>query len=250
MLKVGFVTSSLSSEDGWGRYSKSLTEEVSRFAEVRVLTHSSANNHTFLKNVSPVLPDFGFSLSAQAKTLFNAMKYLRGCDVIHSLVEPFAPGAAMASKLLGAKLIMTLHCTYAVPPKELSVRRGLMKVAYRRASITTTGSKYTEAKVRESINELGECRFIPNGVDSAVFRKLDEKNGPGNFLLTVGALKPRKGADVFLKAFALIKDDCPSLRCKLVGDNRNINFIPGFPIWPWYSTVRTSRRALISGAPT
>ena len=25
---------------------------------------------------------------------------------------------------------------------------------------------------------------------------------------------------------------------------------PGFPIWPWYSTVRTSRRALISGAPT
>ena len=152
MLKVGFITSSLSSEDGWGRYSKSLTEEVSRFAEVRVLTHSSANNHTFLKNVSPVLPDFAFSLSAQAKTLFNAMKYLRGCDVIHSLVEPFAPGAAMASKLLGAKFIMTLHCTYAVPPKELSVRRGLMKFAYRRASITTTGSKYTEAKVRESIN--------------------------------------------------------------------------------------------------
>ena len=25
---------------------------------------------------------------------------------------------------------------------------------------------------------------------------------------------------------------------------------PGFPIWPWYSTARTSRRALISGAPT
>ena len=27
-------------------------------------------------------------------------------------------------------------------------------------------------------------------------------------------------------------------------------FEPGFPIWPWYSTARTSRRALISGAPT
>ena len=25
---------------------------------------------------------------------------------------------------------------------------------------------------------------------------------------------------------------------------------PGFPIWPWHSTARTSRRALISGAPT
>ena len=28
------------------------------------------------------------------------------------------------------------------------------------------------------------------------------------------------------------------------------SYVPGFPIWPWYSTVRTSRRALISGAPT
>ena len=28
------------------------------------------------------------------------------------------------------------------------------------------------------------------------------------------------------------------------------SYRPGFPIWPWYSTVRTSRRALISGAPT
>ena len=25
---------------------------------------------------------------------------------------------------------------------------------------------------------------------------------------------------------------------------------PEFPIWPWYFTARTSRRALISGAPT
>ena len=34
------------------------------------------------------------------------------------------------------------------------------------------------------------------------------------------------------------------------GDRRHGATEPGFPIWPWYSTVRTSRRALISGAPT
>ena len=34
------------------------------------------------------------------------------------------------------------------------------------------------------------------------------------------------------------------------GFDRVIEIKPGFPIWPWYSTARTSRRALISGAPT
>ena len=33
-------------------------------------------------------------------------------------------------------------------------------------------------------------------------------------------------------------------------DIRSDTLNPGFPIWPWYSTARTSRRALISGAPT
>ena len=27
-------------------------------------------------------------------------------------------------------------------------------------------------------------------------------------------------------------------------------FYPGFPIWLWYLTARTSRRAVISGVPT
>ena len=34
------------------------------------------------------------------------------------------------------------------------------------------------------------------------------------------------------------------------GTERANSLKPGFPIWPWYSTARTSRRALISGAPT
>ena len=36
--------------------------------------------------------------------------------------------------------------------------------------------------------------------------------------------------------------------CRKLGTSEQT--YPGFPIWPWYSTARTSRRALISGAPT
>ena len=32
--------------------------------------------------------------------------------------------------------------------------------------------------------------------------------------------------------------------------NHSASFKPGFPIWLWYRIARTSRRALISGAPT
>ena len=221
MLKIGFVTTSLSSEDGWGRYSKSLVESMSKFSDVSVITQRK-DNHTYLSRVFPVLPDFGFNIITQAVVFFNVMRYLRHCDIIHSLVEPFAPGTALAGKLVGAKFIMTLHGTYSLPPERLNMQSLLIRYALKATDLTTTGSKYTETKARKRV-KFSECIFIPNGVDPKQFYHIPEAR-PEDYILSVGWLKPRKGADLLLKAFAKIKDEFPLLRCKLAGGVENESF--------------------------
>ncbi len=222
MLQIGYLTTSLSCEGGWERYSRSLAESVSKYAEVKVLTQFDAINETKLLQVYSKLPHWDYGFLTQLNVFFTTLKYFRGCDVIHSLIEPFAPGAALASKLLGARFVMTLHGTYAVAPENISLERIFLKIAYKIAVLTTTGSAFTETKARKRM-KFGECRFIPNGVDPLEFYRIAGTND-SNFLLTVGWLKPRKGMDILIKAFNLIKDDFPNLRCKLVGGSENHKF--------------------------
>ena len=47
---------------------------------------------------------------------------------------------------------------------------------------------------------------------------------------------------------AIIKDFAADIRAQRVDTAKPSK--PGFPIWLWYRIARTSRRALISGAPT
>jgi len=117
---------------------------------------------------------------------------------------------------------MTLHGTYAVPSEKFSFEKLFLKVAYKIAALTTTGSKFTEIKVRRRL-KFGECRFIPNGVNPKEFYRLPGAEDK-NYVLTVGWLKPRKGMDILIKAFNLVKNEFSDLRCKIVGGSENQKF--------------------------
>ena len=213
----------MSSIDGWGRYSKYIVEAASNFVEIKaVITEAKAENETFISPVYAKLPRFSYRPIDQLKFLYYALKYFRGCDIIHSLVETSAFAAALASRILGAQLVMTLHGTAAVPPLKISLAREALRFAYRTAAITTTGSFFTEKQVRERVN-FGECRFIPNGVDPETFHILSDA-ADKNFLLTVGWLEPRKGMDISIEALISLKDEFPDLVLKIVGGAKNKEF--------------------------
>jgi len=223
-MKIGYITTSMSCEDGWGRYSKHIIESVARFHEVRVITEKNVRNETTIPKVYPLLPRCGFHPLTQLKVFLGCMKYFRGCDLIHSMVEPFAPGAALASIFIGAKFAMTLHGTYAVAPKAWwNPRRWFLAFALKRCAISTTGSYATEARARERV-KFGECRFISNGVDTREFRPLPDRKVQ-NFLLTTGGVKPRKGADLVVRALGMLKDEFPDLCYKIVGDVSKVSFV-------------------------
>jgi glycosyltransferase involved in cell wall biosynthesis len=216
-IRIGFVAPELSSRNGWARYSRSLVEAVSHHAEVRVLTERNAQNDTILSDVHKVLPVAGFGLKAQIGVFLHAYRLLGECDVVHCLVEPYAPAAAFAAHMRGVPITMTLHGTYAVPPKSPGLKRFAMRYMYSRMPVVTSGSPYTEQKAREAAS-LGECRIIPNGVNLEKFQVLPSVQKE-DLILTVGMLKPRKGVDTVLEAFAKIKDVYPALRYSVVADD-------------------------------
>jgi glycosyltransferase involved in cell wall biosynthesis len=99
-----------------------------------------------------------------------------------------------------------------------------MVFMYRRASFIATGSRQNIELIEREVSLAGKWEFVPFGVDLEKFTPRDGVSAPEHpFLLTVGSLKPRKGADYVIRALALIKDDVPDLHYYIVGsfDERN-----------------------------
>lgn len=231
-MRIGYVTSSISSNGGWDTYARGLVTAMAKVADVVVLTRVDANNETIPGvKILKVLPrkDNSYRIGIQLRVAWQALKHLRGCTVIHSLIEPTAPGVALASRLLGAKFFLTFHGTYAIPPKGNTlkeiVKRNMMRFMYRTTAISTTGSD-RNAKLIEEVMPIGEYRFIPNGVDQNIFYRMEVPAPRKPFLLTVGGVKARKGADVTIEALARVKDRFPDLEYVIVGETESSpNFI-------------------------
>lgn len=221
-MKIGYIVSSLSKGDGWARYGQGISKTASQMPGTKVVVLTSRNDEVSeTDNIHKVLPSkLTFSPLNQLAVFLNCLRFFRGCDIIHTCFEPPMIGAALASRFLGASLVMTLHGTYAIPPNGKSfkdfIKRQLMAFAYGTAKVTTTGSFNTENRVRAVVSSMKECRFIPNGYDSNVFYR--HKNiRKEELLLSVGWLKPRKGMDIVINSLGLLKNEFPSLGYKIIG---------------------------------
>lgn len=220
---IGYLTTNLSSDDGWGRYSKSLVESMVPYANIAVLMWKDGANESKILSADRILPNSGFSFLGQLRVALTCLRHFRDRDIIHSLVETYAPGAALAALLMRKTFVMTLHGTYSVPPRGFNRHGVLLRFAYRVTAHTTTGSFGTEEKVRSAGVRLRRCEFIPNGVDENIFHY---DNVPReDFILTVGEIKPRKGADLGVRALALLRNEFPSLKYKIVGSYSETPFV-------------------------
>jgi len=220
-MKIGYIASSLGQSNGWSQYASGLTAAMSKLPDISIKILTSVDSDVEASNIYKVLPGHvTFRFLDQLKVFFNCLRYLNDCDVIHILYEKPMIGAAFASKLIGAKYVMTMHGTYALPPTGRSpkalIKKWLMSKAHDISTITTTGSFSTESKLRAILPNIKECRFIPNGVDGAVFKPNPAVKNEGH-LLGVGGIKDRKGFDIVIEALSQVKNELPNLRYKVIG---------------------------------
>lgn len=223
-LTIGCVTSSISYYGGWDTLSKGIINAVAKKHDVIVLTSKSGHNDEVTYPIHAVLPKkyITYSIWNQIAVFFQCLKYFRKCDAIHTFIEPFTPGAALAAKVLRKPLFITIAAAYAIIPTgnrpRQILKRAMMKFMYNQAMFIATGSHQNIELIEEVMSLKNKWKFVPFGVDPEKYKKTQSyEPSPYPFLFTVGAVKPRKGALFVIQALGLLKEEFPTLRYKIGG---------------------------------
>ena len=139
---------------------------------------------------------------------------LRGVDVIHCMVEPFAPVTAAAA---GQRpYFVSLHGTYAISSGRPRIERLPLRWALRRAHGLPANSGYTSRRV-ECDSGARHSSVVPLAVRFEDFHRERPPQRERRLIVSVGECKPRKGYDLALEAFARLRADGTANRYVIVG---------------------------------
>ncbi len=219
-MRIGLITSDLSTRNGWANYSLNLIEQLRArgFGVTVVCARNSPpvdfETHALLPSVAP--PE-RHSFLKSLRQLPRVRRLLRDCDVIHSTIEPYA---ILAAAVAGSRpLVVTAHGSYVNLPR---MRRFPLGQLYRRAFESAQlicVSRHT-AQVAQSLLTGARTHVINNGLDAARYLQRPairvEKMGPT--VVTLGEIKPRKGTLQLVKAMAIVRERLPEAQCLIMGN--------------------------------
>jgi len=214
-MKICYLTYNLDPKSGWGRYSSGLINSIKKTGhEVIVLKE----NNDGLE---------GLVLLKRGIKLFHSVvavrKYIKDCDVVHALDGyPYGIIATLASMGLKKKVIITLIGSYSVAPLYNLKTKFLLSWAYHRARIVISISNFTMREVLKKIS-YKKIDVIPPGVEFKTHQEglKNEKK----YVLSVGAVKYRKGYHISIPAFADVLRNFPDLKYKIIGDLSDVGYV-------------------------
>ena len=219
-MKICFLNENLDYRAGVGRYGREIMEKLAGQLgiEVIVLTEESSG-HPLEKAIlkKAFLLRHLFNLF---RNVWLARKYFRDCDIIHALDGyPYGVIAALANLGLNKKLIINGIGTYSILSLDRPIKKFLMKWAYQKADLVLCISDFTKKQILQRV-QLRNLVVINHGVDFQKFQKgYKKENQQEKIILSVGALKPRKGYDISLAAIARLAV------CGLIPNNLAVSLI-------------------------
>lgn len=220
-LHIGLLAADLTHRHGWAHYSLSVARALRRAgAQVTIITTANSPQPADL-DALPLLPTVdpleGGLLLKQFARLPRARRALAGCQVIHATIEPFAPLADALAE--GRPLFVTGHGSYVrIAQRRRFPASAIYRRALRRARLICV-SRYT-AREAERLLPGVETIVINNGIDAERFATLpplaEPKRGPT--VLSVGAVKARKGTLELVRALAVVRRELPTVQGVIIGD--------------------------------
>jgi glycosyltransferase involved in cell wall biosynthesis len=219
-LCIGVLAAELTHAHGWAHYCASLLPALAR-AGVQVIALAPTGSPALAVDgltVHAVLPPIdALSRRFLVRTmgaLPTARRLLHECALIHAAVEPYAP---MAAALAGDRpLVVTAHGSYvrlgAIAPRPA----GRVYAGALARSTLACVSHYTERQAQAALPGAATV-VIPNGVDVERFAALPTLPRSGALVLSVGAVKRRKGTLTLIRAMAQVRDQRPDARAVIVG---------------------------------
>jgi phosphatidylinositol alpha-mannosyltransferase len=142
---------------------------------------------------------------------------IRGADVVH-IHEPLMPMVSLAALLAGDQpKVATFHADPAAVVRNVyRGAAGVLRRLLRRASVVTAVSETAAAAAARFVT----AEIVPNGVDVGSYRAAETERDPATVLF-LGRDEPRKGLDVLLQAWPLIRARVPAARAFVVGAERS-----------------------------
>ncbi|MEK7546297.1 MAG: glycosyltransferase family 4 protein [Patescibacteria group bacterium] len=208
-MRILFLTNDLDVTNGWGRYSAGFLEQA------RVRNGASAIVAPDPKSLRSRLPSWHQPLSTLADAM-ALIKEARRADVIHAAVEPLAPLACLLSLLARVPYVASVHGTYGDLRAYRPAIRWMYHLAFRRASRVLAVSGYTAEVVRRRFPRA-RIVIVPGGFAAAGRRARGGGMSVERRILSVGAMKPRKGFHTFIEALGLLKAHGLAFRADCLG---------------------------------
>ncbi|VAW24701.1 hypothetical protein MNBD_BACTEROID04-1589, partial [hydrothermal vent metagenome] len=220
-MKIFILTTELDYRNGWGRYSLDIIGALLENQNKVVIAVGSDSVNEANIDVLKALPPYLEHIKIYPLAFLYAWrlrKYAKDCDVIHCLVEPYSFVAYLLSKLTGKKYFITTHGTYGVLPYHMSsFKKYFHKKSFESAEKIICVSNYTKNLLSEF--GLKNLFVINNGINFKNFyhRPAASFKERKDIILSVGALKHRKGQHVSITAFAQVSDKFKNLKYYIVG---------------------------------
>lgn len=217
-MRVGLIAAELGARHGWSTYSLNLIRQLrAAGASTTVIAPRSSRAVDF--EIHPLLPNVApperFILFKSMRQFLAVRRLLRGCDVIHAAIEPFA---VLAAAVAGRRpLFVTAHGSYVNLPRlrPFPVSQ-FYRMAFRRAELICV-SRHTAAVARQQMPDV-RAHVINNGVDAERFLRpplnVDKKTPT---VIAVGEVKPRKGTLQLVEAMAQVRQQIPPAQCLIMG---------------------------------
>ena len=239
-MKLALVSDALDPTNGWGRYAGELARElIAAGVDLRLVSPRRLATMADLRDYPDhaEIPSFQHGrrhpLRMFQRTLPPLLRALRGADVIHCMVEPYAPGVALAA---GRRpYLVSLVGTYSIPSGRPWIERWLLRWALRRARGLPAISDYTRRRVEADAN-VRQTSVVPLAVRAEDFQRAEPPPREPGLIVSVGESKPRKGFDLALEAFARLKSEGVAHRYVVVGPSDSSS--------PFVNQLRTRIREL------
>ncbi|OHB19527.1 MAG: hypothetical protein A3D40_02705 [Parcubacteria group bacterium RIFCSPHIGHO2_02_FULL_40_12] len=214
-MKIVYLTHDINPKDGWGRYASDLIHGVKNSGHDVLILKEQDDGFEGIPILKRGLGVFSSALKVR--------KFIKNCDIIHALDGyPYGIVGVIANFGIGKKLVITGVGTYAVEPLYNFKTASLLKWAYRKSGRVVTISNFTKSEILKKV-KINNIKVINPGLDFRKFNRLHLEISE-KFILSVGALKKRKGYHISIPAFALAKKEIPNLKYKIVGSQEDRNY--------------------------
>lgn len=220
-MRICIVADNIYPKAGLGRMILSITDRLQERGHSigYVLLNGESDSNTIVVN-SRISLRFIFRTILD---LFKMRSFAKNYDVIISFdVQPAGILAYLST--FGLNKIVIIHSlgTYSLFTPSNKIKNKLIYLAYKNANRVFIINDFVKRKIEQSNSDFSfgtNITFVPVGVDTTLFKVINSSNDVRHkdYIITVGAIKPRKGQLESVKAFSSMANFYPDLHYFLVG---------------------------------